>query len=642
MRRFGIKVWAAAVVALSVSAGGARAQTQDDFFNDNVLHEIRLIMNPTDWQTLKLKFDENTYYPAEFHWSFQGHDIVVEDIGVRSRGTGSRSSIKPSFRMDFNRYAPDQEFLGLKSVLLRGNTQDASMMKERLSMLFFRKIGLPALREAHTRVFVNNEYAGLYTIVESVDKKFLKRNFGEDEGYLYKYRFDAGDPAYYFEYKGPDPSLYVPKPFLPETHETDPKPQPIVDMIRTLNQSSDGNFQSAMAPYFDLKLAMGHVALENFVAEQDGFLGDYGTNNFYMYRFQGKNLSRFLFWDKSNTFWGLDWPIFRKTDQNVITKRALEVPELRNAYLDWLARAAMTAGGEGGWLAQEVEREYSQIRAAALEDPNKQKQSPITGNLIASSNQDFEDGVNALRQFARFRSADVLNQVAAAGFKVAIPQLAPGGAVNAATFAGTVLAPGSLISVFGAGLSLGTLSASSLPLPTELSGVSIRINNIPAPLLFISSEQVNLQVPWEIASGTVSITATVNGVPGNSIQANVGPYSPGIFVVVHADGRPVSTDNPATAGEVLVAYATGLGPVTVNVPSGQASPASPPANTSELPTITIGGVPAEVVFSGLAPGFVGLYQVNVRTPLSVAAGSRISLALKIGGQEAPPAFIAIR
>ena len=111
---------------------------------------------------------------------------------------------------------------------------------------------------------------------------------------------------------------------------------------------------------------------------------------------------------------------------------------------------------------------------------------------------------------------------------------------------------------------------------------------------------------------------------------------------MHAEGSPVSSDNPAAAGEVLVAYATGLGPVTVNVPTGQAAPASPLAITMELPTITIGGVPAEVVFSGMAPGFVGLYQVNVQVPTSVAGGSRIVLVLKIGGQEAPPAFIATR
>ena len=105
----------------------------------------------------------------------------------------------------------------------------AMLVRERLSMLFFRLMGVAgAEREAHARLFVNNEYAGLYTIVESPDKDFLERNFGEREGRLYNYQFDdaanlAGVPPFVFQYLGSDPSLYVPSPFKPETQEDDPQ-----------------------------------------------------------------------------------------------------------------------------------------------------------------------------------------------------------------------------------------------------------------------------------------------------------------------------------------------------------------------------------------------------------------------------------
>ena len=94
----------------------------------------------------------------------------MRNIGIRSRGNGSRSGVKPGLRVDFDRYAIAQKFLGLKSFVLRNNTQDPSNLHERLSMLFFRRMGLPASREVYARLFVNNEYRGLYTIVESVDK----------------------------------------------------------------------------------------------------------------------------------------------------------------------------------------------------------------------------------------------------------------------------------------------------------------------------------------------------------------------------------------------------------------------------------------------------------------------------------------
>src|ERR1043166_6798870 len=151
----------------------AAAQTAPDaadaFFNDSVVHDVRLTINSKDWTSLKVHFLENTYYPADFRWQNQ----VVRGIGIRSRGTGSRSDVKPGLRVDFDRYATDQKFLGLKSFILRNQTQDASNLRERLSMLFFRRMGLAAQREAHARLFINEEYAGLYTIVESADKAYL-------------------------------------------------------------------------------------------------------------------------------------------------------------------------------------------------------------------------------------------------------------------------------------------------------------------------------------------------------------------------------------------------------------------------------------------------------------------------------------
>src|SRR5262245_8044409 len=166
----------------------AAAQTQADLFDDTVLHEVRLEMKASDWKTLKQDFLDNTYYPANFKW----RNVLVEDVGIRSRGTGSRSDIKPGLRVDFDRYEEKQKFVGLKSFILRNDTQDASMMHERLAMILFRRMGLYASREAHTRFYVNGQYIGLYTIVESVDKDFLKKNLGEDGGYLYKYDYNSG------------------------------------------------------------------------------------------------------------------------------------------------------------------------------------------------------------------------------------------------------------------------------------------------------------------------------------------------------------------------------------------------------------------------------------------------------------------
>src|SRR5713226_7307423 len=208
------------------------AVTADDFFDPNVLQEVRLEIH--HWQVLQEHFTEDTYYPANLEW----RGVAVPNVGVRSRGRSSRSPIKPSLHLDMNHYQ-DQTFLGIKGFNLKANDEDASFLKERLSMLMFQRMGLPASRETHARLYINGQYQGLYLIVEEVHKDFLMRNFGEDKGYLYAY--NPPEDRYQFEYLGPDTSSYSPLPFEPKTHETDPDPKPLEAMVRTINHASDSD-----------------------------------------------------------------------------------------------------------------------------------------------------------------------------------------------------------------------------------------------------------------------------------------------------------------------------------------------------------------------------------------------------------------
>jgi uncharacterized protein (TIGR03437 family) len=221
------------------------------------------------------------------------------------------------------------------------------------------------------------------------------------------------------------------------------------------------------------------------------------------------------------------------------------------------------------------------------------------------------------------------------------PRLAAGGAVNAASSA-PFLTPGSLASVYGENLSNTTASATTLPLPTSLERVSFRIGGLQAPLLFVSPGQVNLQVPWEVAPGATTVTASLNGVPGNTISATVRAASPGVFIVVHnSDGAPVSAARPAGDRDVLILYATGLGDVTESVSTGGPAPGSLLAYTRETPVVRLGDRAAEVLFSGLAPGFVGLYQLNVQLPAGITPGS-VPLVVTVGGQASPPVMLPTR
>jgi spore coat protein H len=391
--------WAALAAVLLFSNADAQTVSADDVFNDAVVHEIRLSVHPRDWAALKANFQLNDYYAAHFTWNGQ----TRRNVAIRSRGYGSRSPVKPGLRIDFNRYDATQTLLGLTSLVLRNNTQDPSSLHERVSMKLFTAMGIPAPRTAHARLFVNDEYAGLYLIVESIDQRFLARTFAENDGYLYKY--DWAD-TYLFEYKGPAAASYTPTPFDPETHVTDPDPAPLVDMIRTINEAPAETFVDAVSALVDVRAFVKEAAVENFLGEVDGLLGYAGLNNFYLYRSRSTRVATFIPWDKSEAFKlspvnSVVWNIEDIPDsaRNRLMARAMAVEELRNLYFDTLIACANVASTDN-WLEQEIRYEYAQIRQAALDD-----------TLKPFSNDEFENDIQQMLEFARIRSTAVVDDV---------------------------------------------------------------------------------------------------------------------------------------------------------------------------------------------------------------------------------------
>lgn len=235
--------------------------------------------------------------------------------------------------------------------------------------------------------------------------------------------------------------------------------------------------------------------------------------------------------------------------------------------------------------------------------------------------------------------------------------ISPGGILNAASYlAGASLAPGSIVAVFGSFPVSSPSMTPGAPWPTSLAGLSLQFNSgIKAPQYYVSSTQANLLVPWEVANQSqTTLTAVFSGQSSSPQTVNLATYSPGIFsmngqgtgqgaVVDALSGVLVDLSHPAIAGGTYISiYGTGLGPVTNQPASGAASPSNPLAMTIATPTVSIGGAPAQVIFSGLAPGFVGEYQVNALVPRNVAPGSAVPVVLSIGGKISNTVTIAIQ
>jgi len=195
--------------------------------------------------------------------------------------------------------------------------------------------------------------------------------------------------------------------------------------------------------------------------------------------------------------------------------------------------------------------------------------------------------------------------------------------LNGASFQPRMLSPGALFSIFGTGLSGGTASARSLPLPGTLGTTEVLVNGKAAPLIYVASTQINGQMPIDIPTGQpVSLTVLSGGVSSNSITIVVPAAAPGIFtangtqaIVQNQNGSINSSTTPARPGDVLVAYLTGGGAVNSSSwTTGAASPAEPASVTAAY-TLTVGNQPAQVEYLGLTPGFVGLYQADFTLPM---------------------------
>lgn len=205
--------------------------------------------------------------------------------------------------------------------------------------------------------------------------------------------------------------------------------------------------------------------------------------------------------------------------------------------------------------------------------------------------------------------------------------------VNAASFLPGIC-PGSIATIFGQDLTdvNGVISASGTPLPLELGGVSVYVNGVPAALYSVAyangEDQINFQVPFETDTGlgAADVEVTSLGVTTAVLTVDSFTEDPGIFtyngyaVAVHADGALVTPADPAGAGETIVIYTTGLGPVTVDVPDGYPAPTNPLAYTVDPFQMLVEGEQTRVYFSGLAPGFVGVYQLNVTLPGDLPSG----------------------
>jgi spore coat protein CotH len=255
--------------------------------------DLDFILNPDNKES-------NIEFPATFIYVSSMTTDTVENIGFRLRGNTSRSSAKKSFKVSFNTFIQGQKYKGIEKMNLNGEHNDVSIMRAKISHEILNDVDLFASRTSHVKLFINNEYKGLYLNVEHIDDEFIKKRFPDDDqlGNLYKCNYGAD-----LSYWGSNPSNYY-ETYELKTNKQDNDYGGLINFLNSLNSVSDASFPCLIESQFDVYSYLKSAAFEILIGHWDGYI--FNKNNFYLYQRPTDGRFVYISYDLDNTF-GIDW-----------------------------------------------------------------------------------------------------------------------------------------------------------------------------------------------------------------------------------------------------------------------------------------------------------------------------------------------
>ena len=205
------------------------------------------------------------------------------------------------------------------------------------------------------------------------------------------------------------------------------------------------------------------------------------------------------------------------------------------------------------------------------------------------------------------------------------------------------VAPGGLISIYGQQMAPLNLATAEIPLPTAIAESCLTVNGVAVPMLFVSPQQINGQLPFNV-DGNAQMTLRTPGGVSDNFNFGIQPAAPSIFrtgtagpqtglatITRAANGELITPTNPVHQGDAITIWATGLGRTSPAIDSGMPAPSDPLPSAIIQPTLQLGGVTLDVQYAGLVPGAIGLYQINATVPRTVPLGLSIPLVIAQGG-----------
>jgi len=389
----------------------------NEAFLQNEVASVYIQIDPVNLNTILTDSIYSDYeYPATFRYISSTTDETISNVGFRLRGNTSRSSAKKSFKVSFNSFIPGRKWNGLEKLNLNGEHNDVSIMRSRLSNQLLKYAELPTARTSYVRLFINNEYKGLYINVEHIDDEFLKKRFINDTtGNLFKCSYGANLKQLGIT-SAPYVSLYELK-----TNNQQNDYSGLINFIDILNNTNEDQFTCAIQSVFDVDSYLRTLAVEILIGHWDGYAVN--MNNYYLYERPSDGKFVFIEYDMDNTF-GVDWGIIPNENwsiRNIYTwakgdkplfNKLLAVPYFKDRF-NFHINDLLTTVFIPQNLLTELGITQDLISQAALEDEYKSYDYGYTdSDFLAAINTTIGGHIKqSLQQYIQQRHTSATNQL---------------------------------------------------------------------------------------------------------------------------------------------------------------------------------------------------------------------------------------
>jgi spore coat protein CotH/Spy/CpxP family protein refolding chaperone len=404
------------------------AEAQDEFYRMDRVQTIQLRIAPKEMQRLIAALPERIYVPASFQW----RNVTLDKVAVRFKGNSSanpQQRHKRSFLIKFNKYEEDARFFGLRRASFDNGVQFGSLFSEPIITEILRDQGLPTHRASYARIFLNDEYQGVYVNVERIDESFVEQYLPDPDGALFK--ADIGGPGANLQFVSDDPSVYK-KALEAKSKSAKKDRSQLVDFIRMINQTESSEFAATLESSLELDDFLRVSAVMLFSGAFDQLTGG-GPHNYYLYHDSQGSRWRYLPWDLDVGFcetafgrlhiladWNAAWPLAPHGGPNPLMERIVADPVLLKKYRH-LAQTILEEYFEPERLCAVLDANYRLIKDDLQSDPFPHQRATVP------SDRDYDGIVESIRTFMHKRYVTAVEQLKHPGPRPEVTRRPPGG-----------------------------------------------------------------------------------------------------------------------------------------------------------------------------------------------------------------------